>query len=126
MGELVRTEITPELAAKLLLGHWQAKPPKRYIDPENVAGLAQDMIDGEFDADWRPHTIDIAGPRGWTSSSTGVYVPPGTIMDGFHRLNAVCVSGVTITAWLDLDFSEESHIFSRRVPRRLLDNRKDG
>lgn len=92
------TRITPELAQEWIGNHYTAwpadKPLGRAVIPEKVARFARLMRNGEWSPqarpDWKP--IVIAGP--------GELWPPGTVRDGWHRLNAVVLSGATIMEYV--------------------------
>jgi hypothetical protein len=90
------TEIIPTKARELIREHLKAKPPQRWQDPDLIRDYVEDMRRGEWIG--ASDDIVIAGPNGWTSN--GTYFPPGTILDGWHRLNAVARSGVAIHAEL--------------------------
>jgi len=97
------------MATKLIRDHVNAEPPERYEDLVRVRQYADDMRDGVWESpDWGAYDnnpITVAGRNGWHHE--GYYYPPGTIIDGWHRLNAIELSRVTVKAYLDLDWPED-------------------
>lgn len=98
----ILVDITPALATELIGNHFAARAPERYEDATAIREYADDMRDGVWETPGSAYNpVCIAGPNGWNYD--GDCYPPGTIIDGWHRLNAVVMSGVTIRAYIDYD-----------------------
>jgi hypothetical protein len=91
------TSITPELADELITAHYREVPSDKPhpVKAETVAEFVSAIRNGE----WKPRgdPIVIVGP-GERTEVLGL--GPGTIMDGWHRLNAIIQSGVTIMEYV--------------------------
>ena len=100
--EMERVTLDYDLADKLMYAHETNDHPPRLED--SYAQYVEDMLNGEWISDYDQRSICIVGPNGWTYD--GIYFPPGTIIDGWHRINAVIDAeftqpGISIQVYLE-------------------------